>query len=133
MTSEEQIKSTIEDFFHSMNTQNLDLMKQLIPNKEATIHIGTDDDEIWKGWGVLNEATEEQFKGLEYYHATIRDLTINVASSGDVAWYFHLLDAEIKSRGKITSLEGARFTGVLEKENDRWLITQTHVSLPASI
>lgn len=133
MTVKEEVKLTIEQFFHAMDTQNLDLMKQLIPKTETTIHIGTDTDEIWKGSEVLNEATEEQFKGLEYYHATIRDLTINIANSGDTAWYFHLLDAEIKSDGNVISWEGARFTGVLEKENEHWVLAQTHVSLPESI
>lgn len=132
MTSKEHVKSTIEKFFHAMDTQNLDLMKQLIPKSESTVHVGTDHGEIWKGWDVLNESTEEQFEGLEYYKATIRDLTINVADSGDVAWYFHLLDAEIKSRETITCWQGARFTGVLEKENGHWVMAQTHVSIPES-
>lgn len=115
-----------------MDTQNLPLMQQLIPHSDLTIHIGTDEDEIWKGWQVLNEATQEQFEGLEYYKANIRDLNVNVGPSKDVAWYYHLLDAEIKSNGSITKWKGARFTGVLKKENGHWVMAQTHVSIPES-
>ncbi len=132
MDPEEEVKTTIEQFFNSMDTQDLEAMQKLIPKKEATIHVGTDEGEIWKGWQVLNDATKEQFEGLEYYKADIRDLTINVAESGNVAWYFHKLDAEIKSRGNITRWKGARFTGVLQKTDGQWVMAQTHVSIPDS-
>ncbi len=127
-----EVKTTIEQFFHAMDTQNMELMEQLIPKKETMVHVGTDEDEIWKGWKVLHEATKKQFDGLEHYKADIRDLTVDFSKSGDVAWYFHLLDAEIKSRGNTTRWKGARFTGVLEKQNDRWVMVQTHVSIPES-
>lgn len=132
MDIENEVRSTIGQFFHAMDTQNLELMERLIPEKEKMVHIGTDKDEIWKGWKVLNEATKKQFDGLEYYKANIRDLSINFSKSKEVAWYFHLLDAEIKSRGNIIRWKGARFTGVLEKQDDRWVMVQTHVSIPES-
>lgn len=132
MNAEEEAMATIEAFFEAMNNQDLEAMQKLIPEKESTIHIGTDKDEIWKGWKVLNKATKKQFEGLEYYKANIRDLTVNVSDSEDVAWYFHKLDAEIKSRGTITRWKGARFTGVLERKGDRWVMAQTHVSVPES-
>lgn len=130
-TIKEEIRSTIEHFFHAMDSQNLTL-QQLIPHNESTIHIGTDKGEIWKGWKILNEAIKDQFEGLEYYKATIRDLTINIADCRNVAWYFHLLDGEIKSNKNITHLQGARFTGVLKKKGEHWTLTQTHVSVPDS-
>lgn len=97
------------------------------------IHIGTDVGEIWKGRESLMSATEEQFQKLEYYKATIRDLTINLSRSGEYAWYYHLLDARIKSGGDEEIWQGARFTGVLEKRDGDWMLVQTHVSLPESI
>jgi ketosteroid isomerase-like protein len=132
MSAKEEVKNTIERFFQAMDIQDLAAIEALIPRTDTTVHVGTDKGEIWKGWDVLNEATKEQFEGLEYYKADIRDLTINIAPSQNVAWYFHLLDAEIKSNGHLTRWKGARFTGVLEKQNDRWVLSQTHVSIPES-
>lgn len=132
MTIKKEIRSTIEQFFRAMDSQDLALMQQLIPHSESTLHIGTDKGEIWKGWQIINDATKDQFEGLEYYKANIRDLTINVAESGNVAWYFHLLDAEIKSKENITHWQGARFTGVLKKKAEQWMLAQTHVSIPDS-
>jgi len=128
-----EIRSVIEDFFHAMHTQNYELMERLIPVEENMVHIGTDKGEIWKGWNVLMSATHEQFKDLEYYKAEIRDLSVNFSSNHKTAWYFHYLDAEIKSTNGISKWEGARFTGVLEKREGSWKIMQTHVSLPESL
>ncbi|MDZ7657774.1 nuclear transport factor 2 family protein [Fodinibius sp.] len=128
----EEIRATIEHFFEAMDTQDLKVMKKLIPKTNSTVHIGTDKGEIWKGWKELNNATEGQFEGLEYYKANIRELTFNVAESGDVAWYFHKLDAKIKSNGSITHWKGARFTGVLQKIDGQWVMAQTQVSIPES-
>jgi len=127
-----QVASTIKQFFRAMDTQNLELMKELLPHESEMIHIGTDKDEIWKGWDILMEATREQFENLEYYKANIHDLTINISKSGNTAWYFHLLDAEIKSGRNITNWSKARFSGVLEKRGDQWKLMQTHVSIPDS-
>lgn len=83
------------------------------------VHIGTDSDEIWKGWTHLWQDTRKQFKRLQYYKARIHDLTVNFSTSGDTAWYFHLLDDRIKSKGSSeTVCKGTRFTSVLHKISD---------------
>lgn len=132
MNAKSQVASTIKQFFRAMDTQDLELMKDLLPKENEMIHIGTDKGEIWKGWETLIEATREQFEDLEHYKANIRDLTINISKSGDTAWYFHLLDADIKSAGNATNWDNARFTGVLEKRGGQWKLMQTHVSIPDS-
>lgn len=132
MNARSQVATTIKQFFRAMDTQDLELMKELLPKESDIVHIGTDKDEIWKGWDILMEATRKQFENLDFYKANIHDLTINISKSGDTAWYFHLLDAEIKSGGNKTTWNNARFTGVLEKRDGRWKLMQTHVSLPES-
>ena len=130
MKNPSEIHTVLENFFRAMDTQNYELMESLMPKEENMIHVGTDRDEIWKGWDVLMAATREQFESLEYYKADISDLTVTFSSDGNTAWYFHYLDAEIKSSGNITSWDKARFTGVLEKREGDWKIMQTHVSIP---
>lgn len=132
MSVKEEVKSTIYAFFEAMNTQDLATIQSLIPKSDSTIHVGTDTGEIWKGWNVINEATKEQFEELQYYKADIYDLTITLSESCKVAWYFHKLDAEIKSGGNIFNWEEARFTGVLQKVDGQWVMAQTHVSIPES-
>lgn len=132
MSPKEEIEQTIRNFFHSMDIQDFDLMEKITAQKENMVHIGTDTDEIWRGWSELNEATIEQFENLEFYKTTIRELSIHLSSTGQIAWYSHLLDAKIKSGTNLQTWEGARFTGVLENMEGNWQIAQTHVSLPES-
>jgi ketosteroid isomerase-like protein len=127
---EREIESVIRNFFMALDTQNLELMEAIIGRKEEMVHIGTAKGEVWRGWEELHKATVEQFKKLEYYKANIQNLRITIADSGDVAWYSHLLNARIKTEGKEHILKDARFTGVLEKTAGRWVMLQTHVSVP---
>lgn len=128
----EEVKTTIHQFFQAMDTQDFELMEKITAHDTDMVHTGTDTGEIWIGWDELRQDTVEQFEGLEHYKATIKDLHINLSASGTVAWYFHLLDARIKSNGTEHRWENARFTGVLEKRDGRWVLVQTHVSLPES-
>ena len=132
MTPEAEVEAAIERFFLSMDTQDVELMERLVAHDDDMVHIGTDTGEIWRGWGDLRAATVEQFEGLEHYKAEIRDLQITLSASGKVAWYSHLLDARIKSNGSEREWKGARFTGVFEHRKGKWVMVQTHVSLPES-
>lgn len=132
MSAKDEVRAVIERFFKAMDTRDLALMKQLLSKDESMVHIGSARDEIWSGWTELMEVTEDQFRELEYYKASIYDLTVNLSRSRDTAWYFHKLDARIKSGVNETTWKGARFTGVLERKDGNWKLMQTHVSIPES-
>lgn len=67
------------------------------------------------------------FKAIRY---EIRDLKINLSASGDVAWYYCILDDINEWRGKPACWLNTRWTGVLEKREGRWVIVQMHFSFP---
>jgi len=127
-----EVSEVIRAFFDAMNRQDLKQMERITAHDPDSVHIGTDTGEIWRGWSHLHADTIEQFDRLDVYEATIRDLAVHVSAAGDVAWYSHLLDAEIRSSHGTQSWSGARFTGVSKKIDGHWQLTQTHVSLPES-
>jgi len=59
----------------------------------------------------------------------IRDLRVNLSNSGDVAWFSCLLDDFGEWDGKPVGWKDARWTGVLEKRDGKWLLVQQHFSL----
>ena len=61
-------------------------------------------------------------------HFEVKDLRINFSRSGDVAWYSTLLDDFAEWQGRPVGWENARWTGVLEKRDGRWVIVQMHFS-----
>ena len=65
------------------------------------------------------------FKAVRY---EIHDLKIKLSKSGDVAWFFCILDDVNEWKGKPASWENTRWTGVLEKRAGRWVMAQQHFS-----
>jgi ketosteroid isomerase-like protein len=55
-------------------------------------------------------------------------MRINISNSGDVAWYSAILDDFGEWNGKPTAWRNTRWTGVLEKRDERWVIVQMHFS-----
>jgi ketosteroid isomerase-like protein len=68
------------------------------------------------------------FKAVSF---EIRDLKITLSKSGDVAWFFCILDDINEWKGKPASWENTRWTGVLEKRAGRWVMAQQHFSFAA--
>jgi ketosteroid isomerase-like protein len=70
-------------------------------------------------WGSPN------FKAIRY---EIRDLTISLSRTGEVSWFYCMLDDINEWKGRPASWLNTRWTGVLEKRNGRWVIVQMHFS-----
>jgi hypothetical protein len=69
----------------------------------------------------------EEFKATDF---AVRGMRIKFAEMGNVAWYSCFLDDHAEWNGKPTGWDNARWTGVLEKRNDQWVIVQMHFSFP---
>ena len=65
------------------------------------------------------------FKAIRY---DIRDLKITLSKSGDVSWFYCLLDDVNEWKGRPASWLNTRWTGVLEKRSGSWVIVQMHFS-----
>lgn len=65
------------------------------------------------------------FKAIGY---EIKDLKINISKSGDVAWWYCMLNDINEWKEKPASWENTRWTGVLEKRDNKWVIVQMHFS-----
>jgi ketosteroid isomerase-like protein len=67
---------------------------------------------------------------FKYVRHEIRNLTINLSQSGDSAWFFCNLDDINTWKGEPACWENARWTGVLEKIDGKWVLVQQHFSFP---
>jgi ketosteroid isomerase-like protein len=87
------------------------------------------DGNVVKGFDEFKKAEKlwrsPDFKAVRY---EIRDLRIKLAKSGDVAWFFCLLDDINEWRGQPANWENTRWTGVVEKREGRWVVVQQHFS-----
>ena len=70
---------------------------------------------------------KDSFKAVDF---AVKELRLNFAQSGTVAWYACYLDDHAEWNGRPTGWDNARWTGVLEKRDGQWVIVQMHFSFP---
>ena len=125
-------KALVEKAIHSSigwaKNKDLNLLYSIISNDTNYIEVDP-GHRVVKGFQDFKKAENfwmnPDFKAIRY---EIRDLKINFSKSGDVAWYFCMLDDINEWKGEPANWENTRWTGVLEKRNGNWIITQMHFS-----
>jgi len=65
---------------------------------------------------------------FKYVRHELKDLRITFSRGGDVAWFYCVLDDINTYKGEPASWENARWTGVVEKRDGRWVVVQQHFS-----
>lgn len=68
-----------------------------------------------------------KFKATDF---KVKNLRIDISNSGTVAWYSCNLDDHALWGEKQIGWDNVRWTGVLEKKNENWVIMQMHFSFP---
>ncbi|MBN2356517.1 nuclear transport factor 2 family protein [candidate division KSB1 bacterium] len=74
---------------------------------------------------------DSAFWGSPHFKAIrheIRDLHIHFSTSGDVAWFYGVVDDINEWRGQPANWCNTRWTGVLEKREGEWRVVQQHFS-----
>lgn len=67
----------------------------------------------------------EAFKAVRY---EFKEMRVNLSQSGTVAWFSTILDDINEWNGQPANWINVRYTGVLEKREGNWVITQMHFS-----
>ncbi|MBU1011977.1 MAG: nuclear transport factor 2 family protein [Bacteroidetes bacterium] len=108
--------------------KDFELLYGIIANDSNYLEVGP-GVRITLGFNEFKKAEtfwgSPDFKAISY---EIRDLKISVSQSGTVAWYYCVLDDVNEWKGQPASWMNARWTGVLEKRDGRWVIVQMHFS-----
>jgi ketosteroid isomerase-like protein len=108
--------------------KDINLLYSVIANDANYVEVDP-NDRVVKGFQDFKKAEafwmNPDFKAIRY---EIRDLTINFSKSGYVDWFFCMLDDINEWKGQPASWENARWTGVLEKRDNNWVIVQMHFS-----
>lgn len=122
------IEQTIRNCIGWAKTKDLDLLYSSIACDSSFLEVHP-VNRVVKG---INEFKKSEafwmspdFKAVRY---EIRDLHINISQSGEVAWWFCMLDDINEWKGQPANWENTRWTGVLERRNGTWVIVQQHFS-----
>jgi len=128
----EKEKQLVEKAIHNCigwaKDKDINLLYNTIANDSTFLEIHP-NDKVVKGFEDFKKAEKfwmsPDFKAVRY---EIKDLIINFSKSGDIAWFFCMLDDINEWKGQPANWENTRWTGVLEKRNGKWVIVQQHFS-----
>ncbi len=127
-SEKELIVKTINSSIGWAKNKDLELLHSIISNDTSFLEVHPDGSVV-RGFSDFRKAEKfwmnEDFQALRY---EIRDLQVNISRTGNVAWWFCILDDVNTWKGEPASWENTRWTGVMEKRNDKWIIVQQHFS-----
>jgi hypothetical protein len=131
-TEKQLVENAIRASIGWAKNKDLALLYSVILNDTNYIEVQP-GDRVVKGFQEFKKAEafwmHPDFKAISY---EIRDLKINVSQSVDVAWFFCILDDMNEWKGQPANWENTRWTGVLEKRNENWILVQSHFSFASS-
>lgn len=126
-----EVERAIHNSIGWAKNKDIDLLYSIIENGPDYLEVDP-SEKIIKGFQDFrqNEAfwMSPDFKALRH---EIRDLRVRFSKSGDIAWFFGILDDINEWKGKPACWENTRWTGVLEKSDGKWVIVQMHFSFAA--
>ncbi len=122
------IENAINNVFGWAVKKDFNLFFQTIANDSNFISV-TPYKRVKFGFNEVRK--DSTFWGSPYFKAIrheVRELKIQFSRSGDVAWFYCVLDDINEWKGQPANWENTRWTGVLEKRDGRWVIVQQHFS-----
>jgi ketosteroid isomerase-like protein len=123
-----RIEQAIHNCIGWAGNKDIKLLYSVIANDSGFLEVHP-DGRVVTGFDEFKKGEEfwmqPGFRAIRY---EIRDLQIILSRSGDVAWWFCMLDDINEWKGQPANWENTRWTGVLEKRDGNWIIVQQHFS-----
>jgi ketosteroid isomerase-like protein len=123
------VQATLQQWKDAYSRRDVDGVLAVMAPDDDVVGIGTGPDEWRVGPEAFKAQLERDFAQSEALSVDYEPLVVSEA--GPVAWVAGRARVQARVEGQDVSLTG-RFTAVLEQRGDRWLLVQTHFSLPAA-
>jgi hypothetical protein len=124
----ESVKAAIHNSIGWAKEKSFKLLYSTIANDSDYLEVDP-DSKVIRGFHEFKQ--NESFWGNQAFKAIrydIRDLTIHFSKNADVAWFYCVLDDINEWKGQPACWMNTRWTGVLEKRKEKWIIVQMHFS-----
>ena len=119
----------IEKMWSSFEKGDHKMFSETMAQDPDMVTFGTDASERWDGWDELQKSVIKQFEAFDILSVKRMNKKLNFSKSRKVAWFSEIVDWEFLVEGKKHALKGVRYTGVMEKREDKWKIVQFHSSI----
>ncbi len=135
MKASETIRKAVDEVLarmaEAMAAKDINAFIKLFSKDPNILTITPEEEGMYIGPTLLKRGMEKTFNEAE--SLSLKYGWTSIRASGPVARVSSHVYYNIKKKGKQEVSLSARMTGVLEKDNDSWLWTQFHFSVPISI
>jgi ketosteroid isomerase-like protein len=128
----EQIARVVSSCIGWAKDKDLKLFYGAIANDEDYISVSPGPRVVKRFEDVKQNVPYWMSPDFKYVRHELRNLKITFAARGDVAWFFCILDDINTFKGEPAEWKNTRWTGVVEKRDDRWVIVLQHFSFAKS-
>lgn len=119
--AQEEIRVVLDELLNAQNAGDARRLRSMLSERPDAVHIGTDADEWWTSKELVDAVAAAG--GGDGMRAVADDIGIHL--QGDVAW--------VEGWARFTNPAGderpVRFSGVLQREDGRWKVVQSHASI----
>ena len=123
-----KVAETISNVIGWAKTKNIDLFYGSIANDEDYVSVTPGARVIKRFEDVKPNVPFWMSPDFQYVRHELKDLEITFSRGGDVAWFYCVLDDINTFKGEPASWENARWTGVVEKRDGKWVVVSQHFS-----
>ena len=123
------VKLVLQNVSRGFTGQDTEGLLSLFGDDKDTMLIGSGVDEKRIGKSQIRAQLERDWAQADVISAQFK--VSGVSARANVAWTFGGLIIKAKAKGRLIKMCG-RFTMVLEKKKSRWVIMQSHFSLPVA-
>jgi len=128
------IEDLLESYVIALENEDYAMVEQSWAANDSIILIGTDSHEKLMGWENIRKAYRDQFNSISNTLISTSDQFIRINCTGNTAWFTKTMNYNFMYDSVAHSLEGIRFTGVLDKNPEgQWKLMQGHLSVPAHL
>lgn len=127
-----EVALVLEKYVIANEDQKIELAEEIWADDEGIVAFGTGSDEKLVGWKAIRKTIQKQFDTFTDTYISVSDQKININNTGNTAWFSEIVNYNFIRDSIPMSYEGIRYTGVLEKRDGKWVIVQSHMSIPAN-
>lgn len=127
-TEKSKVAEVISNTIGWAKTKNLDLFYGSIAQDEDYISVTPGARVVKRFEDVKKNVPFWMSPDFQYVRHELKDLEITFSRGGEVAWFYCILDDISTYKGGPVSWENARWTGVLEKRDGKWVVVSQHFS-----
>ncbi len=126
------IEETIKNTIAWAKEKDTSLLYSIIANDENYLEVHPENTIVI---GITQFKQAEQFwldPRFKHVKFKVWDMHINLSTDGTVAWYYCMLNDINDWEKQSVNWENTRWTGVLEKREEKWRMVQMHFSYSIS-